>query len=875
MDDRLIEEAFNTKKKGDRLLSEGRLEEALEAYSHAEKICRKTSSWFGLAQILTGKGFAYDKLHDFNQAKIFFEQALEIFMSNGSLLESARLKFRLGLLYKTIKDFSSAIELFEESGALFDKIGNAEASKEAESELAYIKIETGRVQLGLEELKTIRDWFIDNGNKQAANFLNLNIARAHTLLGNLEKANSIYENEIRFYKQFNELLTVGKIYQNQAYILYDMLEFEQALETVNRARECFNLIGAQPNYARTQLQAAELLVQLNQLDLARDKCLEARKLFNELKLDSEIGKTYRLEAEILRNESRFSEALQSISLSEKLTSYDNDELGKIITEKALLFESIGDLESALEYWHNGLKLQTELGKQWDAAISATCIARVMIDRGDNESALDLLNTAVDEFPDLFDKTWQIPGLYGQVYRDSDINLSIKYYKEAVDFLENQRAEITLHNRFSYFNNKMFIYRQLIANLMLQKNAVDALLYSEKSRARGFGDAVNNVISGSAANITRPDIDIYDMDLNLLKSLYGPECTFLYASVLDDLFYIFLFDTNGQIKVCQMNVSEDHLIELFREIYIIFGQAVSGSANYLAMPQEYYRIFSPVYDFILDYTPPGNTLLVFPNVILNLLPFNAIPRIVNNNGANQLRFLIEDFPIVRSPSITMLNYAKKIQTSKHGRARIIGNPAPPGNLINSEREAIAIAKLMNVNPILNESATKENFTEDVDNFDVIHIASHGNFQNENLAESGIVLADGLLNVEKIMDLDICASLVALPCCESGRTTLHIGDDWMDVVKAFLLSSKSVLASLWQIDDEASAAITVDFYKNWHQNNLDKAKSLQQAQVNYIEKARRKAREARESVFTLEFRGKENRKLHPYYWAGLQFYGDWEG
>jgi len=92
-------------------------------------------------------------------------------------------------------------------------------------------------------------------------------------------------------------------------------------------------------------------------------------------------------------------------------------------------------------------------------------------------------------------------------------------------------------------------------------------------------------------------------------------------------------------------------------------------------------------------------------------------------------------------------------------------------------------------------------------------------------------DGRLTVSKIFDLDLDASMVVLSACQSGMSRIRAGDEMMGLPRAFIYAGvPSVVASLWNVNDRATAVLMERFYKNLKE--MGKAEALQKAQISLI-------------------------------------------
>jgi len=143
--------------------------------------------------------------------------------------------------------------------------------------------------------------------------------------------------------------------------------------------------------------------------------------------------------------------------------------------------------------------------------------------------------------------------------------------------------------------------------------------------------------------------------------------------------------------------------------------------------------------------------------------------------------------------------------------------------------------------------------------VIHIASHGEFNDRQPLQSGLLLAkdnenDGNLQVHEIFGMDLRnANLVTLSACETALSKIQGGDDLVGLSRGFIYAgTPSLLATLWKVDDQSTAILMEHFYRNW-QKGMSKAEALRQAQI---------------ALKTMP------QYKHPFYWAPFVMIGDWK-
>ncbi|NEP03182.1 MAG: CHAT domain-containing protein [Symploca sp. SIO2E9] len=93
-------------------------------------------------------------------------------------------------------------------------------------------------------------------------------------------------------------------------------------------------------------------------------------------------------------------------------------------------------------------------------------------------------------------------------------------------------------------------------------------------------------------------------------------------------------------------------------------------------------------------------------------------------------------------------------------------------------------------------------------------------------------DGLLTTKDIISLKLNAELVVLSACDTGSGKLS-GDGVIGLSRSFITAGvPSVLVSLWQVPDNETATLMIEFYHNLEEGELDKAQALRQAMLKVL-------------------------------------------
>ncbi len=152
---------------------------------------------------------------------------------------------------------------------------------------------------------------------------------------------------------------------------------------------------------------------------------------------------------------------------------------------------------------------------------------------------------------------------------------------------------------------------------------------------------------------------------------------------------------------------------------------------------------------------------------------------------------------------------------------------------------------------------------VGEFKIVHFATHGFLNSEHPELSGIVLTmvrqdgtqtNGFMPLQDIYNMNLSADLVVLSACDTALGKDIKGEGLVGLTRGFISAgSRSVVASLWKVDDRATAVLMENFYKSMLQDGLPPAAALRAA--------------------TLKIR-QEKRWQSPYFWAGFVLQGEYK-
>jgi CHAT domain-containing protein len=186
---------------------------------------------------------------------------------------------------------------------------------------------------------------------------------------------------------------------------------------------------------------------------------------------------------------------------------------------------------------------------------------------------------------------------------------------------------------------------------------------------------------------------------------------------------------------------------------------------------------------------------------------------------------------------------------------------------SRREAETIVELAgknNADEELDFDSSRETATsENLGQYRIIHIATHGLLNSRNPELSGLVFSlvdrrgkpqNGFLEAQDIYNLKLGADLVVLSACQTALGKEIRGEGLVGLTRAFMYAGvPRVVASLWKVPDQATTELMQKFYRGILQQGLQPAAALRAAQFAMWKEPRRSA---------------------PYYWAGFTLQGEWK-
>lgn len=503
----------------------------------------------------------------------------------------------------------------------------------------------------------------------------------------------------------------------------------------------------------------------------------------------------------------------------------------------------------------------------------------------------------------YDRLLQVPELAanGEIYwmvladraliasKEGDDAKAINLYRKALDVIERQRASInTEANKIGFIGDKQDVYARLIALLFKTSRLPEAFETMERAKSRALVDLLASKSSFGAPRAAREEkLDIvemlneqsrYDAALGqqseaVLRSFAGGNAArenTLKLALPAELKSLVSVNALSEPETQALLAPDEALLSYFSHGSSMYAMVISKDSTFgteiqseglendvrrlrasvakrlavdAQLQQLHKRLIAPVESHIAR-----KRLSIVAHGALHYLPFAAL--------FDGQKYLADKYSLRMLPSASVLKYLRAARSNDFKSILLLGNPDlkdPAMDLPGAQVEAQTLAADMTgATLLLRGAASRKAFVTLAPQAQLLHVASHGEFDASNALSSGLLLAPdgatpGRLTVSDVYQLSLNAEMVTLSACETGLGRIASGDDVVSFTRGFLYAGAStVMASLWQVDDDSTTFMMTRFYQ--HLRTLSRGEALRTAQADTRAKY-----------------------AHPYFWASFYMTG----
>ena len=735
-------------------------------------IARELKDKVGEGSAYCNIGNAYQDFGKFEEAVNNHRKHQSIAKEIGDKIEEGMSYCNLGVAYKSLGDFQKAKECHEQDLQIAKEVGNAASEGRAYCNLGCVSRILGNFQEAIQyhrkHLFIAKEMGNEAGEKEAYG----NLGNTFQSLGNFQEAIKYHKKRLSIAKKLGDKLGEGRGYMNLGNTYISLGKLEKAKE----------------NYEKRQTIAIEV----------SDKAGEGRALGSLGNVEQELGD--------------FNKAL----------NYHNQHLA--IAKATCDKYSEGRSYCNLGETYKGLQNFEEAFSCHKKALS---IAR---ETGDRE-------------------------LEGMTYANiGEIHQSLREFKEAsesyqssVNLLNILRTNVQAEDVWKITFRELYrkCYQSLWRMLLKLEKIEEALYAAEEGRAQALVDdlKIHYGLTGPPVEESKETIS------DLLK-----ECAtqMVFIGLERNKINFWVLGKGGSVELRTKEIEggregTDFVTELVETTLNNIGAGVgvrceNRSLDALDDDSSPYRngdkpqaesldctegSLQPLYDAIIDPIADlchGNELIIVPEGPLGLAPLPAVS---------------ESIRIRTIPSLTSLKLIITSPDDCHSKsgALLVGNPCLEmvtkcgkpvfKNLENAEKEVKTIGGILKVQPLTGKEATKQAVLDRITSVALVHIAAHGKKETGEIAlapnagweegqeprskKKAPKEEDYILKVSDVQAVRLHARLVVLSCCHSGRGEV-MSEGVVGIARAFLAAgARSVLVSLWAINDEATTEFMTSFYQ----------------------------------------------------------------
>lgn len=493
-------------------------------------------------------------------------------------------------------------------------------------------------------------------------------------------------------------------------------------------------------------------------------------------------------------------------------------IAQILATAVQQAKSLGD-RRAEAYALGNLGSLYEQNQQWSSAKDLT------------QQAL-LLAQSINATDIAYRWQWQLGRL---LKTQGDTQGAIATYTEAVNTLKSLRSDLVAINpeiQFSFRDEVEPVYRQLVNLLLHSQNNSQP---SQKNLAQAR-NAIESLQLAELDNFFREAcLEANTVLLDKVVDQDNPTAAVIYPIILPDRLEVILKIPQQPLRHYTIRQSQIQVEQTLEELRQKLTEP-DTIKDVRALSQQLYSWLLQPAAAELEQSEIKTLVFVLDGALRN------IPMAALYDGK---QYLVEKYAVALSPGLQLLDPKPlpqgRLKALTAGLSQAPANyPYPALPAVKSEFNLIQQAGV-SISPLLDQHFTSKSLATEIDSssFNVVHLATHGQFSSQ--AKNTFILAsDGPINVKQLDNLlrtrnrgrPEAIELLVLSACETAAGDKRAALGLAGV--AVRAGARSTLASLWQIDDEATAIFIGEFYKELTNGKLTRAEALRQAQLTLLKK-----------------------------------------
>lgn len=586
--------------------------------------------------------------------------------------------------------------------------------------------------------------------------------------------------------------------------------FDSAIDALEQGIQIAQERGITPQSARPAIDLAVLLCERGDMDRARDLLDTARGYAEAGKIAQDLALCEQVEGDILLAE--------------------------------------GQPGAALAHYRAAYEQLTALGQPELAWLAKAKMARAQVTGGDAAAAARTL----EELPEGVQPTeyaWRLRALEGLIaHAQGRLADALEAGIQALQYAGPARRSLEDEAHVQEFAHVLEPVYEAAFGLAVQLGRPLSALHAAELHGSQM------LAARLGVDFTAEDADsLIERLRRMLYAQLGEDWTILRYAYHEEKYWLFTLTPDG-FSASQIELEQPAArmaLDLASPPDISYRQTTyhdSGASSSFGREQRRNLLKTLLPPAVRERLHPDHTLIIVPTYELHGVAFHAL--------------LDGDVPLVERARVL---YAPSLELLAHLIAAPVRSNGAHGGMIISQSEFIheGYSPLphvkQEVQAVLNstqgahsvsgdELVARPDLQEELAQCEWVHIATHTYTDPSSGAFTGLLLGKQVVDIQSIRRAKLAARFVILSGCQTGLGQYYGGDEIAGLAQAFLSAgAQSVIASLWLVKDENTAALMATYYRKLGEG-LSPAAALCEAQ-----------------------RAAHRAGMSPYYWAPFSAFG----
>ncbi|MBD2328080.1 tetratricopeptide repeat protein [Alkalinema sp. FACHB-956] len=905
-------------------------EKAIAYYERALPIFQQVKDRNGEAKVLNNLGTAYRSLSQYEKAITYYEQARPIFQQVEDRNGEATVLMNLGTAYLSLSQYEKAIAYYEQAQLIYQQVKNRNGEALLLMNLGNAYDSLSQYEKAIAYYERALPIFQQVKDRNGEALLLMNLGNVYAALSQYEKAIAYYERALPIFQQVKDHNGEAKVLMNLGEAYRSLSQYDKAITYYKQARPIFQQVKDRNGEAKVLNNLGNAYLSLSQYEKAIAYYEQARPIFQQVRDRNGEAKVLNNLGEAYRSLSQYDKAITYYEQARPIYQQVKDRNGeaKVLMNLGNAYGSLSQYEKAIAYYEQALPILQQVKDRESEGKLFSNLGNLFSQRKDPELAIVFYKQSVNVRETIRQDIRKLPRESQEAYTQSVAGT----YRALADLLIQQRRLpeaqavlelLKLHELREFTRDSVGIDSPGISLAKIEEAALKQIL-NQFANLGKFAQAIDLCEKENCSNLPsllKQRDTLYTVVTQELKQQRAilakhfstesstltpaklnsearkivnaqPGTVLIYPLILKDKIQFLLAVKTGDggvtFRPFESQVSAEKLFKTIKTFREQLGVATSDLTTLQASSQQLYQwLIKPLES---ELNPEIVKHLVFaPDSITRYLPLAAL------YDGNQ--YLIQRF------TVSTITAASETDTKEE-------TPRPTGNqplllamgasnfpnlnpLVNVPAELDAITRTQQpkdlqgiypgrefLNTSFNYEALQTNLHKGT--YRILHLATHGAFKPGRPEDSYLVPGRGQnLTTELIDQLGNYGlskiHLVVLSACQTA-----VGDrasDGMEIpgISYFFLKNdvKSVMASLWNVNDASTALMMQQFYKHLA-NGMTKAQAIQQVQKDFmlgnLTAKDAKALDRAGAYRDIEGQPPPNSFIHPYYWAPFILIGN---